>query len=184
MRHLPKVIFVTGAPGAGKRTQCAKIVEKYKFNHLNVLNCLKQESEGESELATKIKDCLAKGELVPSSLVCEVLDKHLGQLSSDSRITLIEGFPKNQENIDAWNKRFRARYYVYYCFYFHCQRRVLEERLHRRSQENNRLDDSEAIVKKRLDTFERERMPIVNLFTKSKNLVHINSQRKVENVFK
>jgi adenylate kinase family enzyme len=46
------------------------------------------------------------------------------------------------------------------------------------------LDDSQAIVKKRLDTFERERMPIVNLFTKSKNLVHINSQRKVENVFK
>jgi adenylate kinase family enzyme len=52
---------------------------------------------------------------------------------------------------------------------------VLEERLHRRSQEQNRLDDSEALIKKRLDIFEKDRMPIVQLFTKSKNLIHINS---------
>jgi len=62
-----------------------------------------------------------KGELVPSQLVCEVLDKLLSaNANANSRITVIEGFPKNQENIDAWNKRFRNRYHVYYCFYFHC----------------------------------------------------------------
>jgi len=45
LRHLPKVIFVTGAPGSGKRTQVAKMVKKYHFNHLSVLNCLKTETE-------------------------------------------------------------------------------------------------------------------------------------------
>lgn len=150
------------------------MIKKYNFNHLNVLNCLKQESETESELAPKIKECLEKGDLVPSALVCEVLDKLMTN-SSGSRITVIEGYPKNQENIDAWNKRFKTRFHVYYCFYFHCQRQVLEERLHRRSQEQNRLDDTGVVVKKRLDTFERERMPIVQQFTKSKNLIHINS---------
>ena len=31
----PKVFFVLGGPGAGKSTQCAKLVEDYNFVHLS-----------------------------------------------------------------------------------------------------------------------------------------------------
>ena len=31
----PKLIFVVGGPGAGKGTQCAKLVEKFKYEHLS-----------------------------------------------------------------------------------------------------------------------------------------------------
>jgi UMP-CMP kinase len=34
-----RVLFVLGGPGAGKGTQCAKLVEKYGFVHLSVGFC-------------------------------------------------------------------------------------------------------------------------------------------------
>lgn len=49
LQNLPIVIFITGAPGSGKRTQCAKVVDKYQFESISVFQALKQEAEGDSD---------------------------------------------------------------------------------------------------------------------------------------
>jgi len=61
---------VLGGPGSGKGTQCARIVEQYKFTHLSSGDLLRNEVNSGSELAGKIKEVMDKGELVP--LVCTV----------------------------------------------------------------------------------------------------------------
>jgi adenylate kinase family enzyme len=72
--RLPKVIFVTGAPGAGKRTQCAKVVEKYGFAHLNVLDCLKKEVASGSANGKVIEGLMAAGKLVDSDMVVDAIE--------------------------------------------------------------------------------------------------------------
>lgn len=58
-------IFIpTGGPGSGKGTQCAKIVEKFGFCHLSSGDLLRDEVASGSERGTKLKDVMAKGELV------------------------------------------------------------------------------------------------------------------------
>ena len=44
----PMVLFVLGGPGAGKGTQCAKIVEKYGFVHLSAGDLLREERKSGS----------------------------------------------------------------------------------------------------------------------------------------
>ena len=39
----PNVVFVLGGPGAGKGTQCAKIVEQFGFVHLSAGDLLRAE---------------------------------------------------------------------------------------------------------------------------------------------
>lgn len=63
-----KLIFLTlqllGGPGSGKGTQCAKIVEKFGFCHLSSGDLLREEVASGSERGTKLKDVMARGELV------------------------------------------------------------------------------------------------------------------------
>ena len=43
----PNVIFVTGGPGAGKGTQCSKIVENFGYVHLSAGDLLRAERRSE-----------------------------------------------------------------------------------------------------------------------------------------
>lgn len=61
----PRVIFVLGGPGAGKGTQCAKIVEDYGFTHLSAGELLRQEMKASSEDAELIKSYINEGKIVP-----------------------------------------------------------------------------------------------------------------------
>ena len=51
---IPKVIFVIGGPGAGKGTQCAKLVEEFGYMHVSAGDCLRAERNSGSEVAVSI----------------------------------------------------------------------------------------------------------------------------------
>lgn len=56
--------WFSGGPGSGKGTQCAKIVEKFGFCHLSSGDLLREEVASGSKRGTKLKDVMARGELV------------------------------------------------------------------------------------------------------------------------
>jgi adenylate kinase len=56
---------VTGGPGSGKGTQCAKIVEQYGFTHLSTGDLLREEVSSGSERGQHLTDIMQRGELVP-----------------------------------------------------------------------------------------------------------------------
>ena len=53
----PKVVFVLGGPGAGKGTQCAKIVEEFGWCHLSAGDLLREERKSGSADADLINTC-------------------------------------------------------------------------------------------------------------------------------
>ena len=53
----PRVVFVLGGPGAGKGTQCAKIVENFGWCHLSAGDLLREERKSGSADADLINTC-------------------------------------------------------------------------------------------------------------------------------
>lgn len=71
----PKVVFVLGAPGSGKGTQCSKIVEHYGYVHLSAGDLLREErARPDSEFGTLIEDCIKNGKIVPVEITCSLLE--------------------------------------------------------------------------------------------------------------
>ncbi len=65
----PQVVFVLGGPGAGKGTQCGKIVEEFGWIHLSAGDLLRSECESHSEVGELISRHLKEGTVSIAILV-------------------------------------------------------------------------------------------------------------------
>lgn len=76
----PKVVFVLGAPGAGKGTQCSKIVEEFGYVHLSAGDLLREERQRPgSEFGELIEDCITNGKIVPVEVTCSLLENAINK---------------------------------------------------------------------------------------------------------
>uniref|UniRef100_A0A1B0DQK4 Uncharacterized protein n=1 Tax=Phlebotomus papatasi TaxID=29031 RepID=A0A1B0DQK4_PHLPP len=104
----PNIVFVLGAPGSGKGTQCEKIVKKFGYVHLSAGDLLREERNREgSEYGELIENYIRNGKIVPVDVTCALLENAMNQniKVSGKDSFLIDGFPRNQDNLDGWNRR-------------------------------------------------------------------------------
>lgn len=94
---------------------------------------------------------------------------------------LIDGFPRNQDNLDGWNKEMAAKVNLKFVLFFECPDAVCIDRCLNRG--TGRTDDNMDSLKKRFDVFHGETMPIVDYY-EQKNLVRrVNGEKPAELVF-
>lgn len=87
-------LILMGPPGAGKGTQAVRLHEKLGIPHLSAGDMLREHVKLETELGRKAKAIMARGELVPDSLVSEMVGKRLAQ-PDVKRGFLLDGYPRN-----------------------------------------------------------------------------------------
>ena len=86
------VIFVLGGPGAGKGTQCAKLVRDYGFTHLSAGDLLRAEQDREgSEFGDMIKEYIKDGKIVPMEVTVQLLENAIMDRDEGRGLFLIDG---------------------------------------------------------------------------------------------
>ena len=66
-------LILFGAPGSGKGTQSANLVQRYQLMHVSTGDILRAEIKAETELGLKAKTLIEAGHLVPDEMVIERL---------------------------------------------------------------------------------------------------------------
>jgi len=88
-------VVLLGAPGAGKGTQCKRIVDKYGLPHLSSGDILRQERAAETELGRKAQSYMDSGGLVPDEVIVEMM---AGAISKSPQSGFVlDGFPRTVE---------------------------------------------------------------------------------------
>ena len=85
-------IVLLGAPGAGKGTQCKRILSAYSLAHLSSGDILRQERSEGSDLGKKAQGYMDAGGLVPDELIVEMMVKAIEALATDGFV--LDGFPR------------------------------------------------------------------------------------------
>lgn len=98
----PRVIFCLGGPGAGKGTQCERLERDYGFAHLSAGELLRTERNSGSADGDLIESYLSQGKIVPVALSLGLLRREME--SRNTTRFVIDGFPRNQDNVDGWNE--------------------------------------------------------------------------------
>jgi UMP-CMP kinase len=89
-----------GGPGAGKGTQCKLLIKKHSY--LDSYSCgdlLRAKAKTDPKVHAK----LARGEIISSDLTTGLMKEYMGNRCS-TKTFLADGFPRNEENIEAWDR--------------------------------------------------------------------------------
>jgi len=96
---------------------------------------------------------------------------------------LIDGFPRNQDNFDGWERVIGSSVEVPFILFMDADEDTMISRIIERSKTSGRNDDNIESLKKRFATFRNETMPIVDFYDKDGKCRKINGLRSIEEVF-
>ncbi|PSN55220.1 UMP-CMP kinase [Blattella germanica] len=166
----PNIVFVLGAPGSGKGTQCGKIAKEFNFVHLSAGDLLREERAKEgSKYGELIEEAIKNGKIVPVEITCSLIEAAMER--SESNKFLIDGFPRNQNNLDGWNKQMAPHVNLLFVLFFECSQDICVGRcLDRGAGGSGRTDDNMESLKKRFHTYVNDTLPVIKHY-EAQNLV-------------
>ncbi|KAK5859461.1 hypothetical protein PBY51_021016 [Eleginops maclovinus] len=183
----PQVVFVLGGPGAGKGTQCSKIVESFNYTHLSAGDLLRAERAREgSEFGQLISNHIKEGKIVPVEITINLLKKAMEETmhEDDKKFRfLIDGFPRNEDNLQGWNTVMDGKADVKFVLFFDCSNEVCIDRCLERGKSSGRSDDNRESLEKRIKTYLQSTRPIIELYEKKGKVHTIDASRGVDEVF-
>lgn len=178
------VVFVLGGPGAGKGTQCAKLVSDYGFKHLSAGDLLREEQDRPgSEFGEMIKTYIKEGTIVPMEVTIQLLEnamKATMEQEKDKAMFLIDGFPRKLDQAHAFERSVVPSKFT---LFFDCPEDVMEERLLNRGKTSGRADDNMESIRKRFRTFVETSMPVVDEFEKQGKVVKVEAVKSPDEVY-
>ena len=130
------------------------------YVHLSAGDLLREESKKDTDNAKIIQEVFKAGKLVPTRITCSLLRDAILTISHKKKEGikfLIDGYPRNKENMDGWNDVIGDKITVNHALYLDCSKDILKERLLKRK----RKDDVPEIIEKRFATFEKEELPVI-----------------------
>jgi adenylate kinase len=171
----PRIIFVAGKPGAGKGTQCKRIAARYGYTHISAGDVLREEvARGSTDGAT-IERLIRNGQLVPDDLTLKVIRRAIDR--SGKQNFLLDGYPRTM------SQALQFEHDVGQCeFVLHID--AADSACFARLANGKRADDTKAAVTKRLNTFTRQTLPVINLYSSSNDVRVVNGDSTEEEVFR
>ena len=165
--------------GCGKGTQCKRIVENFKYQSFSTGDLLRKYVKEKKDGYEAIENQMKEGKLISSETLMKVLKEYI--INSQNKKILVDGYPRNQENIDVWEKEMKDLVEVKGALYIEVSNEEMKKRLLGRNE--GRADDNEKTILKRINVFEKETRPLAPIFEKQGILVRIDCNRTKEEIF-
>ncbi|MEM9924723.1 MAG: adenylate kinase [Cyanobacteria bacterium P01_D01_bin.50] len=169
---MARIIFL-GAPGAGKGTQAKNLAEHWGIPHISTGDILREAIKEQTPLGIKAKSYVDSGQLVPSELVQDMVEERLHKADTSSG-WILDGFPRTVEQaVFLDNLLNKMNLDGAMAINLDVPDDVVVGRL----LERGRKDDSEEVIRRRLEIYHSETTPLIDYYGDRKQLVTINGNR-------
>lgn len=177
-------LLMVAPPGAGKGTQATRLARQYRIAHLSSGDLLRREVAAGTEIGRQAAAYLARGDLVPDSLVLEMLGPVVLEAAAQGGYVL-DGFPRTLAQAEeAYAVATQvAGIELQAVVHLQVSRGELLRRLLARAQQDGRVDDTEAVITHRLEVYDRETAPMLEFYAGRGLVVDIDGERSVDEVF-
>ncbi len=203
------LLVMLGPPGSGKGTQASRLADTLELKHLSTGDMLRNAVKNRTELGKEAKGYMDMGDLVPDSLILDMiketitLDKGKGFIFDGFPRTIpqAEGLDEMLESVDekldqALNlevsdeeviKRLSGRYFCPNCqaTYNYPSNLPKKEGIcdNCGSKLQKRKDDTEEVVKNRLEVYKKQTEPLIDYYKDKSILVNVDGERDIKAIF-
>lgn len=197
-------IVLLGAPGAGKGTQAAKLVEEFNLPHISTGDMLRAAVKEGTELGKTAKGYMDSGELVPDDVIIGLVSERLSNPDTNAGF-ILDGFPRSSGQAVALDVELsKLGRPLDAALLVDVAPEVIVKRLTSRrlcrdcgfignagdaacpkcgGEMYQRDDDNETTVRNRLDVYERSTAPLIDYYRGCDLLVTVDGDRDPEVVY-
>lgn len=175
---MAKRLIFLGPPGAGKGTQAQILSENHQIPHVSTGDILRAAVAQETPLGKQAKDYMDRGELVPDALILNLIRDRLSY-EDTANGWILDGFPRNVNQAAFLEDLLRELEQNADCA---LNLEVPDEVLVSRLLERKRKDDNEETIRRRLEVYHQDTVPVIDFYRQRKTLKTINGDRTMEEV--
>ena len=170
-------VVLLGPPGAGKGTQAVKLAEKLEVPHLSTGDLFRENIANGTKLGLEAKRYLDAGDLVPSELTNELVDDRLSKPDTNSGF-ILDGYPRSVQQAKALDDMLERRGTALDAV---LEFRVPEDVLFERLRSRGRADDTDDVIRNRMNVYRDETAPLIEYY--SRELKTVDAVGSVDEVF-
>ena len=177
-------LVLFGAPGSGKGTQSAKIIDQYGLYHISTGEVLRDHIARGTELGKVADTYISKGQLIPDDLMIRILEDVLDNEASDKKGVVFDGFPRTIPQAVALNEMLDKRGTdLHAVIGLEVPEEELIERMLNRGKETGRADDNPETIKNRLEVYHNQTQPLQDFYKNEGKYIPINGSGLVDEIF-
>lgn len=176
-------IVLLGAPGSGKGTQAALLVEELGLPHISTGELLRSAVKAGTELGLQAKIVMDRGELVSNEIMLGLIEERLSQADVDGGF-ILDGYPRNIVQAEALDVLLdRLEQPVDEALQIDVDVDMVVARIAKRAAEEDRSDDTEETVRKRMEVYAAQTAPVVDYYGNKGLLSRVLGEGSIDEVF-
>ena len=171
-------VVLLGPPGAGKGTQAQKLSEKLGIPQISTGDLFRKNIGDGTPLGLEAKRYLDAGDLVPAELTNRLVEDRIDQPDAANGF-ILDGYPRSVEQAKALDDMLKARNTKIDAV---LEFKVSEDELFTRLKARGRADDTEDVIRNRMQVYRDETHPLLEYY-KDSNLQTIDAVGALDEVF-
>lgn len=177
-------VVIFGAPGSGKGTQSAKLIDEYGLYHISTGDVLREHIKNGTELGKIADSFISKGQLIPDDLMIRILDDVLEKEAAGKKGVIFDGFPRTIPQAEALKELLKKRNTdLHAVIGLEVPEDELMERMIQRGKQSGRSDDNPETIKNRLKVYHSQTQPLQEYYINEGKYLPIKGSGVVDEIF-
>jgi len=175
-------ILLIGPPGAGKGTQAALLAQHFGIPAISTGDIFRENVRNETPLGLEAKAFMDRGEYVPDSLTNALVRDRLNQDDAAAGF-LLDGYPRTIDQVEELDDILEeTEKKLDVVVQLTADSKELLRRLSGRAQEQGRSDDTPEVIKRRLDVYEEQTAPLIDIYASRSLVAKVNGLGEIGDV--
>jgi len=175
-------IVLMGPPGAGKGTQAIVVAENLGIPHISTGDIFRANLKDGTSLGIEAKKYMDAGEYVPDTITNGMVADRLSQADAANGF-LLDGYPRTVDQVHALNGILaQSELAIDSVVEITANTDEVVARLLNRAKEQGRADDTEDVIRRRMEVYAEQTAPLTDVYSDQGVLVKVDGMGSVDEV--
>jgi adenylate kinase len=175
-------LLIIGPPGAGKGTQAARLSARLDVPAVSTGDIFRHNVRTGTELGVLAKSYMDRGEYVPDTVTDDLVKDRLSEADASGGF-LLDGYPRTLAQVRTLDEYLAERgESLDAVIQLTADREETVQRLLLRAKDQGRSDDTEDVIRRRLEVYSQQTAPLINLFDSRGVLVSVDGLGSIDEV--